>query len=311
MHELAYFRLKQWNKPWEILQEEIILLLSPVFCNRNVSFRSVSEHLLEVLLFWTPKSWCSPLSLTLALQSWPGLRYFSFLSADPFQQFLLPTQPLAGHSVTPRLQSHLCFERDSSGRTSPWKWNGFFCGTAFPGQQDFLGARNSVAKGLLVLPVRDICCPSVLGLGRDTLCVLLHPVCVCVQTLLEQSHSCIVHLSPHLLARPINALEQVQQWIVCFFPSQSNLQWGHSSRKSNQVITGNQGLLNMGQGSPFELLVMSFKLHSGSGLAVQLQVQHNLSASPDGHLCHTPHKIWNQKLYGPPKLSQSSEKTLT
>lgn len=58
-------------------------------------------------------------SLTLALQSLHRLRYFSFLPADPFQKFLLTTHPLAGHSVTPRLQSHLCFERDSSGVTSP------------------------------------------------------------------------------------------------------------------------------------------------------------------------------------------------
>lgn len=310
MHELAYFRLKQWNKPWEILQEEIILLPSPVFCNRNVSFRSVSEHLLEVLLFWTPKSWCSPLSLTLALQSWPGLRYFSFLSADPFQKFLLPTQPLAGHSVTPRLQSHLCFERDSSGRTSPWKWNGFFLwhcfswATGFPGSQKLHGQRAACS------PCERYLLSQCAGAGKGhSVCSLTPCVCVCANTAGTEP---LLHCPfESTFIGQANALEQVQQWIVCFFPSQSNLQWGHSSRKSNQVITGNQGLLNTGQGSPFELLVMSFKLHSGSGLAVQLQVQHNLSASPDGHLCHTPHKIWNQKLYGPPKLSQSSEKTLT
>lgn len=193
--------------------------------------------------FWTPMSWCCPFSPTLTLQSWHRLRYFSLLSTDPFQKFLLPTQPLAGHSVTPTLQSHLCFERNSSGMTwSPWKWNGFFLchwATGFPGNQKLCGQRAACSAGeplavpkseaswrLQTLPggVEANCAQvsqtweckgrgnRVLWLGRDTLCaVLSHPTCVCAN---GAGTEAFLHCPfESTSARRINALEEVQQWM--------------------------------------------------------------------------------------------------
>lgn len=232
--------------------------------------------------FWTPMSWCCPFSPTLTLQSWHRLRYFSLLSTDPFQKFLLPTQPLAGHSVTPTLQSHLCFERNSSGMTwSPWKWNGFFLchwATGFPGSQKLCGQRaacspspcrrapgcaqvnltlletsdsprrcwSKLCSGLSELGVQGEREQSALaGKGHFVCCALTPNMCVCkwcwdrgISTLSIWVHKCQADkcLRGGAAMNGAGALS----------PGQSNLQWGHFSRKSNQVITGNQGLLNTG-----------------------------------------------------------------
>lgn len=93
--------------------------------------------------------------------------------------------------------------------------------------------------------------------------------------------------------------------------SDGNLQYCCFSRKSNQVITGNQGETNMGTLSkgkrpPFELLVMSLRLHLGSGLGLcclSAAQPSWSSASSDEHLRHSPCKIRNPKLYSFLKLS--------
>lgn len=176
--------------------------------------------------FCAPMSWCSPFSLTLALQSWCGLRCFSFLSTYPFQNFCPPLIPLLVIWSSPG-SSHTCALK---GTAQGWQTHAnemaFICVTAFPGQRDFLGTTNSVAKGLLVPPVREICCPSrwapseahPLGDFRHSQEVLKQTVLrplrvgsakeeetacsggkghsVCVQMVLGQRHFYIVHLSP-------------------------------------------------------------------------------------------------------------------
>lgn len=147
MHRLASFRLKKLNKPWEIFQEEIILSQSHVVWNRNVSFRSVSKKLLEMLLFLNLDVPVQPYSPS-CWPFWAGTGSGTSLVSSNWSisncsswSFCSPLNPLLIIQL-PSVSSHTCPLREAAqGYQAHENEMAAFRFIALPRQQDFKAAQ--------------------------------------------------------------------------------------------------------------------------------------------------------------------------